>query len=117
MDAVSPEPQQAAGPSLLLDMLLDELLLKVLTRGEQATGYTGSATLFAWCPYPVRFNSEKQGVGLGWDNVLIAVRVWLNFRIPTVAFSGVDVSPSQCVRCKWVFGRFGVGRGDSEAVL
>ncbi len=31
MDAVSPEPQQAAGPSLLLDMLLDELLLKVLT--------------------------------------------------------------------------------------
>ena len=94
-------------------------------RGEQATGYTGSATLFAWCPNPVRaavgscvrFTSEKQWVGLGWDNVLIAVRVWLNFRIPTVAFSGVGVSPAQCVRCTWVFGRFGVGRGDSEAVL
>ena len=83
------------------------------SRGEQATGYTGWATLFAWCPNPVRaavgscvrFTSEKQGVGLGWDNVLIAVRVWLNFRIPTVAFSGVDVSPAQCVRCTWVFGR------------
>ena len=49
--------------------------------------------------------------------MLIAVRVWLNFRIPTVAFSGVDVTPAQCVRYTWVFGRFGVGRGDSEAVL
>ena len=43
--------------------------------------------------------------------MLIAVRFWLNFRIPTVAFSGVDVSPAQCVRCTWVFGRCGVGRG------
>ena len=42
---------------------------------------------------------------------LIAVRFWLNFRIPTVAFSGVDVSPAQCARCTWVFGRSGVGRG------
>ena len=42
---------------------------------------------------------------------MIAVRVWLNFRIPTVAFSGVDVSPAQCARCTWVFGRSGVERG------
>ena len=35
----------------------------------------------------VRFTCEKQGVGLGWGNLLIAVRFWLNFRIPTVAFS------------------------------
>ena len=62
----------------------------------------------------VRFTSEKQGVGLGWDNVLIAVRVWLNFRIPTVAFSGVDVSPAQCVRYTWVFGRFGVDLSDTH---
>ena len=59
----------------------------------------------------VRFTCEKQGVGLGWGNLLIAVRFWLNFRIPTVAFSGVDVTPAQCVRCTWVFGRSGVGRG------
>ena len=59
----------------------------------------------------VRFTCEKQGVGLGWGNLLIAVRFWLNFRIPTVAFSGVDVSPAQCARCTWVFGRSGVERG------